>query len=182
MEFHIPGRRNFEAQALPFLEGLYRTAMHMAGSKAEAQEVVVRSFVGAYRSGHNCERCPNRRARLFNTMARIIASRDDWTTTINETTEPEQLVPDSQLMPEPPVADAVQSLLATISSEDVRSALQNLPADSRLTVLLSQQEGFSYRQIAQITETDLAIVRSRLHHGRTLMRIELLGQARRSES
>ncbi|MFH2055236.1 MAG: sigma factor-like helix-turn-helix DNA-binding protein [bacterium] len=173
MNQNIDRRGNFEAQTLPFLERLYRTAVYMAGSEAEAREVVVQSFVGAYRSGHSCESCPNRRARLFKTMMKILGGNCDRSAGINEDEKLDREMLDSELVTEPPTADAEQNLFATISLEDVRSALRNLPADFRLTVLLSLQEGFSYRQIARITETDLAIVRSRLHQGRRLLRMGL---------
>jgi RNA polymerase sigma-70 factor (ECF subfamily) len=57
--------------------------------------------------------------------------------------------------------------------DEVKEALEKIPYYFRLVVLLSDIEGFSYQEIADIVKTPLGTVMSRLHRGRTLLRNKL---------
>jgi RNA polymerase sigma-70 factor (ECF subfamily) len=48
----------------------------------------------------------------------------------------------------------------------VKAALESLPENFRMPVLLADVEGFSYKEIAEIMETPIGTVMSRLHRGR----------------
>jgi RNA polymerase sigma factor (sigma-70 family) len=52
----------------------------------------------------------------------------------------------------------------------IQSGLGELPEDQRMTVVLSDIEGLSYDEIAQITGTNLGTVKSRLSRGRARLR------------
>jgi RNA polymerase sigma-70 factor (ECF subfamily) len=52
----------------------------------------------------------------------------------------------------------------------IQAGLAHLPEDQRLVVVLSDVQGLAYEEIAQITNTNLGTVKSRLSRGRARMR------------
>src|SRR5262249_52743474 len=82
---------------------------------------------------------------------------------------------------------AIEEALAARSAEDelidlftdgeVKQALEDLPENFRLPVLLADVEGFSYREIAEMLEIPIGTVMSRLHRGRKAMQKALYGFA-----
>ncbi len=66
------------------------------------------------------------------------------------------------------------SLLQGEVRRQVEEALQDLPADQRVAVVLSDLHGFDYAEVAEITKTSLGTVKSRISRGRTRLRTALL--------
>ena len=65
------------------------------------------------------------------------------------------------------------------TDDEVKQALEDLPEQFRLPVLLADVEGFSYKEIAEILEIPIGTVMSRLHRGRKAMQKELYEYAER---
>ncbi|MEI6365175.1 MAG: sigma-70 family RNA polymerase sigma factor, partial [Actinomycetes bacterium] len=61
---------------------------------------------------------------------------------------------------------------------DVKKALQELPSDFRMAVYLADVEGFAYKEIAEIMDTPIGTVMSRLNRGRSMLRTLLQDYAR----
>src|SRR5690606_29915787 len=68
------------------------------------------------------------------------------------------------------LASAEEAALDMIGDVDIREALSQLPDDFRMAVYLSDVEGFAYKEIADIMETPVGTVMSRLHRGRKMLR------------
>ena len=60
---------------------------------------------------------------------------------------------------------------------DVEEALQSLPPDFRVAVVLCDIEGLSYEEIADALDTKVGTIRSRIHRGRTMLRRTLAHRA-----
>ena len=72
------------------------------------------------------------------------------------------------------------SVMDGVFDDDVESALADLPPDFRAAVVLSDVEGLSYEEIADVLDLKLGTVRSRIHRGRTMLRKALAHRAPRS--
>ena len=68
--------------------------------------------------------------------------------------------------------------LENLPQSEIRDALSALPEDRRMAVYLADIEGFSYQEIADIMETPIGTVMSRLHRGRKQLRELLADYAR----
>ncbi|MEA2555850.1 MAG: polymerase sigma-70 factor, subfamily, partial [Actinomycetota bacterium] len=73
---------------------------------------------------------------------------------------------------------AEDQVLDRLPDTDVKQALESLPENFRIPVLLADVEGFSYKEIADIMETPIGTVMSRLHRGRKALEKALWETAR----
>jgi RNA polymerase sigma-70 factor (ECF subfamily) len=172
-------RMDFEAQALPQLESLYRTALYVLDNESQAQDLVQETFLRAYRSWHESQFSPNCRLWLFKIMAIALMNKHGSTysrsVAMDSADEIDGHFAHSVPMHHRPVDHFNHVPASVMSADDVSTAVRGLPDDCRLAVVLSLQEGFSYREIADIAGVTSDTVRSTLLRGRTLMRKELHG-------
>ncbi len=61
---------------------------------------------------------------------------------------------------------------------ELKEALESLPEAFRLAVVLADVEGFSYAEIAEITDVPKGTVMSRIHRGRKALEKALLPYAK----
>lgn len=173
-------RKAFEVEALPHMDALLRTALRMTKNENDAEDLVQEAYVKAYRFWDKFEPGSNCRAWLFKIMTNIFIndyrskSRSPMAVNVDE-------IDDNflygQLSTLGPGDDPERQMFAKIFDDDVKKAIENLPDDFRLVVVLSFLEGFSYQEIAEIADLQLGTVKSRLHRGRKLLQKELLDYA-----
>ena len=70
-----------------------------------------------------------------------------------------------------------QALANRILDQDLKKAIEGLPDEFRMAVLLSDVQNFSYQEIADILSVPIGTVRSRLWRGRRLLQRILWKQA-----
>ncbi|HLF57402.1 MAG TPA: sigma-70 family RNA polymerase sigma factor [Thermoanaerobaculia bacterium] len=172
----------FERQALPFLESLYNTAYRLARNAEDAEDLVQETYLRAYRSFDRFTPGTNLKAWLFRILKnafineyrkRRAAPREEDFAGIEESFESRVDTDHVASIPNPEEVALARSL-----DEGVQEALDALPADYRMAIVLADLEGFSYKEIADILEIPIGTVMSRLYRGRKQLEGQLLAYAR----
>lgn len=176
-------RKSFEVEALPHMDALYRTALRMTKNSNDAEDLVQETFVKAYRFWDKFEQGSNCRAWLFKIMTNIFINDYRAKSRAPQSVDVDDIddgylynyLADSKSGQNPE-----QQLFAKLLDDDVKRAIEELPDDFRVVVVLSFLEGFSYQEIAEIADLQLGTVKSRLHRGRKLLQKQLLEYATRN--
>ena len=163
--------QEFEAAALPHLNGLFRTATRLLTSWTEAEDIVQETYLLAWKSFDRFEPGTDCRAWLFAIMFNVVRHyRRRWFD--RRVTGDAGEVLEETVSYTPPVREE-------LTDRDVLSALDGIPPEFRTVVLLVDVQEFSYKEIAAILKVPMGTVMSRLSRGRQLLRIAL-GELARS--
>ncbi len=167
-------RREFEAEALPHMDALFGTAMRLCRNQRDAEDLIQDTLLRAYRFFHKFEQGTNCKAWLFKILTNTFITGYHRGRRDREITEAVKL--DEAAMHEMMTAEVSQSsrdpegaLASRVLSDDVIRALEALPEDFRIAVLLCDVEEFSYKEIADIMDCPVGTVMSRLFRGRKLL-------------
>ena len=175
-------REAFEALALEHFDALYNTAVRLTRNPSEAQDLVQETFLKAFRFYHRFEPGTNIKAWLFtilrNTYINVYrkASRQ-------QQVDFDQIAPFYADTSDPPVwtdRGTMEETLRHLVQDDVKRALESLPDEYRIVVLLADLEDFAYKEIADIVGCPVGTVMSRLFRGRRLLRKSLAEFAKKS--
>lgn len=168
-------QEDFTHDAMQYAPQLFSTAMRMTRNRSDAEDLVQETFIKAWRSFATYQQGTNLRAWLFRIMTNTYINKynaQQRKPTETELDDVEELflykrlgaVDQSQLS-----QSAEDQMLALFTDDEVKNALEELPDQFRIPVLMSDVEGFSYKEIAEILEIPLGTVMSRLHRGRKSM-------------
>ncbi len=170
---------DFERDAMPFAPQLYSAALRMTRNPADAEDVVQETYLKAYRAYDTFKTGTNLKAWLYRILTNTYINRyrkQQRRPSEVELGELEDLYLFRRLGD--PVGSgasrsAEEEVLDQMVDVDVRSALEALPENFRLPVLLADVEGFSYKEIAAIMDIPIGTVMSRLHRGRKALQKRL---------
>lgn len=176
-------RQRFQADALPMLDSLYGAALRMTRNPQDAEDLVQETMMRAYRAFGRFEAGTNLKAWLFRilTNAHINTYR-------KRQREPQKVSSDEveefdlyrELKNHDSQFDSTPEsiVLDSLVDSDIIEAIDDLPEQFRLAVVLSDIEGFSYAEMAQIMDVPMGTVMSRLHRGRKALQKRLWEVAR----
>jgi RNA polymerase sigma-70 factor (ECF subfamily) len=168
-------RSQFEAQIKGHLDSLYRTALRMTKNAADAEDLVQDTCLRAYHYFDRFEDGSNLRAWVFKILTNLFINRYR-----KQSKSPTQLdyddMADYQLygqMVESGLVTEGQSpeknLFDRVLGADIEKAIDDLPEDFRLVVVMAFVEGLAYEEIAEALDVPMGTVKSRLFRGRKLL-------------
>ena len=162
----------FEEEALPHLDAVYRFALGLTGSASEADDLVQETFLRAFKAWDQFERGTKAKSWLF-TICRNVFLRGR-----ERTQRHDEIVSDTAdrsgpaSSPVNPVwvsalgVDPEGDFFESIVDDRIMEAIAALPEEYRTAVFLSDVEGLSYAEIAEMVDVPVGTVKSRLFRGR----------------
>ena len=162
---------------------LYNIAYRLCGNREEARDLVQEAFVRAYRAFRSFQPGTSFKSWLYRIVSNLYVDSLRKKSKYREESLDEPLTfEDGEVHKALPdqSADPSQLIEENAFVGEVQKALEQLPIEYRLAVILCDVQGFSYEEIAQIMDCSIGTVRSRIHRGRKALRqnLEEYGKAR----
>lgn len=169
----------FHREAVPHLDALYGTALRMTKDEQNAEDLVQETMLKAYRYFDKYENGTNCKAWLFKIMTNTFINRyrknqkrkeylvDDDYRPLQERAEAPERNPFIDKI------DDEDALYHKMFGDEVKAALEDIPVDFRMVVLLADLQDFAYKEIAEIMDCPIGTVMSRLYRGRRMLQARL---------
>jgi RNA polymerase sigma-70 factor (ECF subfamily) len=174
-------KARFEKDALVFTSQLYGAALRYTKNTHDAQDLVQDTYAKAFTSFHQFEPGTNLKAWLYRILTTTFINsyrKDQRRPQISAGEIEDWQLADASSHTSDQGKSAEEEVLENIADKDIKEALAAMPEEFRRAVYLSDVEGFSYKEIAEITGVPTGTVMSRLHRGRKLLRSSLAAYAK----
>ena len=177
-------RKAFHEEAVPHIDALYGTALRLTKSESDAEDLIQETMLKAFRYFDKYENGTNCKAWLFKIMHNTFINRyrkkqkrkeyliDDDYRPLQERAEAPKHTPFHENF------QSEEQLYFKMFGDEVKKALQEVPVDFRMVVLLADLQDFAYKEIAEIMDCPIGTVMSRLYRGRRMLQSQLADYAR----
>ena len=177
-------RKAFHEEAVPHIDALYGTALRLTKSESDAEDLIQETMLKAFRYFDKYENGTNCKAWLFKIMHNTFINRyrkkqkrkeyliDDDYRPLQERAEAPEHTPFHENF------ESEEHLYFKMFGDEVKQALQEVPVDFRMVVLLADLQDFAYKEIAEIMDCPIGTVMSRLYRGRRMLQAQLADYAR----
>lgn len=169
----------FMEEAAPHLDALYATAVRLTRNQGDAEDLVQEAMFKAYRYFDKYEQGTNCKAWLFKIMTNTFINRYRRQQKRQEFLVDEDFRPlqERAVAPEDnPLHQFFgdqETMFTRLFGDEVKNALEDIPVDFRMVVLLADLQDFAYKEIADIMDCPIGTVMSRLYRGRRMLRDRL---------
>jgi len=169
---------SFAEAAMPLMDQLYSAALRMTRNAADAEDLVQETYLKAYRGYERFQEGTNLKAWMYRILTnsyinryRAKQRRPDET----DISDVEDMYLYRRLGGEQSElgTSAEESFLSSVTDDAVKAAIEAIPENFRIAVLLADVEGFAYKEIAEILEIPIGTVMSRIHRGRKALEKQL---------
>jgi RNA polymerase sigma-70 factor, ECF subfamily len=170
----------FSDLAMEYMPALYTAALRMTRNNADAEDLVQETYLKAYRAFGSFELGTNLKAWLYRILTNTYINSyraKKRRPEIADVEDVEDLYLYRRLTSEGGSGlgrSAEDEALDRFTDTDVKEAIEALPDTFRMAVLLADVEGFSYKEIAEITDVPIGTVMSRIHRGRKALQKALV--------
>jgi RNA polymerase sigma-70 factor (ECF subfamily) len=169
----------FADEAMEYMPQLYSAALRMTRNPSDAEDLVQETYLKAYRGFGGFQEGTNLKAWLYRILTNTFINSYRSKKRRPDETELDE-VEDLYLYRRLGGLEAAQvgrsaedELMDWFTDIEVKEAIEDLPENFRLAVLLADVEGFSYKEIAEILDIPIGTVMSRLHRGRKALQKQL---------
>lgn len=165
----------FEEEALPWLDAVYRFSMRLtAGDTDRTNDLVQETFLRAYRHWDTYTRGTSCRSWLFTICRNAFLRGEERRGRRPEVLDSDldfnaEAIASASALDEIRAPDPEQSFFDSFVDDEVLDAVNRLPEEFREAVVLSDFEGMSYNEIAEVMRVPVGTVKSRLYRGRRLL-------------
>lgn len=177
-------QETFSDQAMEYMPALYTAALRMTRNPADAQDLVQETYLRAYRAFGTFQEGTNLRAWLYRILTNTFINsyrakkRRPEQSDIDDVEDLYLYKRVGSLTSQGVGRSAEDELFDHLTDSQVKDAIEALPEQFRMAVLLSDVEGFSYKEIAEILDIPIGTVMSRLHRGRRALQKALVEYGR----
>ena len=159
-------KKEFEEKVLETVDALYNLAMQLTRNRQDAEDLVQEATLRAYRYFHRFERGTNFKAWIMTILRNLYINK--YRKKLKEPVKIEfEEVENFISLPE------ISGVHEEIFSEMIRNSVDKLPQELRMVITLFYVDGFTYKEVAKITEVPLGTVMSRLYTARQILKRQL---------
>ena len=167
---------------LAHMDAIYRSALYLTKNENNADDLVQETYLKAFKFIQEDKEIRNAKAWLFRILMNTFINkyrRDKREPSLVDFDSVEAFHESLQEEVRAPSILDDESVLDSLMDDNIKVALEALPDDFRMVILLSTVEGFSYKEISKIVDCPVGTVMSRIYRGRKMLKEKLADYAKK---
>ena len=166
----------FEEEFLPQIDALYTFAYHLTYNEDDSNDLVQETYLKAYRFIDKYIEGTNAKAWLFKILKNAFINQYRKKSKQPTKVDYEEIISFHDEEGDTAYSsfmDLREEMFQGMMGDEVTNAINDLPVDFRVVILLCDIEGFTYEEISKIVDIPIGTVRSRLHRARNMLKEKL---------